>query len=235
MCPSFRTEVTAVQFQQIIQNVQFKSINLAPLQPTQQSGPMQGQEISGHLVPHGSSSFQVTAGLVGIKKLTKRSQVEHFMSINYHSPGCCFHSLPIPKGATAVESSPLFLCSEYLLHAAITLLLLCTEWAGACSVCQVYKCLRNLVTVTLSWWLGHLVTVTPVGSHLSALAPRWPHGCAIAPLPGSALTPGRSKMFPYKPYWQNWKFYCLTLGKQSFWTDSVCQFSSREPVGHPFN
>lgn len=173
MCPSFRTEVTAVQLQQIIQNVQFKSINLAPLQPTQQSGPMQGQEISGHLVPHGSSSFQVTAGLVGIKKLTKRSQVEHFMSINYHSPGCCFHSLPIPKGATAVESSPLFLCSEYLLHAAITLLLLCTEWAGACSVCQVYKCLRNLVTVTLSWWLGHLVTVTPVGSHLSALAPCW--------------------------------------------------------------
>lgn len=120
MCPSFRTEVTAVQFQQIIRNVQFKNINLALLQPTQQGGPMQGQEISGHLMPCGSSSFQVTAGLVGIKQLTKRSQVEHFMSINYHFPGCCFHSLPTIKGDVAVESGSLFLCSEYLLRAAIT-------------------------------------------------------------------------------------------------------------------
>lgn len=180
---------------------------------------MQGH-ISGHQVPCGSSSFQVTAGLVGIKQLTRRTQVEHFMYINYHFPACCFHSSPILKGDVAVESDSLFLCSEYLLRAAITvycchhcILLLCTERAGACSSA---RCTNAQGTWQQSPW--------PVGSQLCpgspagtcSIPPRASCGCAIAPLPGPALTPGRSKMFQHKPYWQNWKFYCLTSGKQSF-------------------
>lgn len=106
-------------------------------------------------------------------------------------------------------------------------------WASwGLQFCKVYKCPRNLATVTLASGITPLCPDSPAGT--CSIPPLASCGCAIAPLPGPALTPGRSKMFQHKPYWQNWKFYCFTSGKQSFWTDCVCHFS-REPAGHPFN
>lgn len=113
VCPSFRSEVTAVQFQQTVQNVQFKNVSITPLQPVQQGHAGTG----GLRPPSASQQLQLSSGCWAGRDQTADKDF----------PGCFFHSLHIPRGAAAVESSALFLCSEHLLHAAITVLLLCAE------------------------------------------------------------------------------------------------------------
>lgn len=145
VCSSFKIEITAICFHKTAYKpYDLKTLAVHCCSPPSKKTTWEMWRSPSH--QHLRAWSTVEEAWWEIKQLPRKSQINHFTSINYLFPGCSFHLLPISKETVVSNPSPfspsLCLCWEYPVHAAIPLPVVTTACLGSLGPARAARCTR---------------------------------------------------------------------------------------------